>query len=47
MNNEERDKSSTELSDAEANIYSEYCGKVQVTCEHDCLDGSSWIAIEW
>ena len=30
----------------EVNVYSDDCGKIQVDCLNDCIDGSAWLSIE-
>ena len=27
-------------------VYSDDCGKIQVDCLNDCIDGSAWLSIE-
>ena len=35
-----------ELTEEEVNVYSDDCGKIQVDCLNDCIDGSAWLSIE-
>ena len=35
-----------ELTEEEVNVYSDDCGKIQVDCLNDRIDGSAWLSIE-
>lgn len=35
------------LTEEEVNVYSDDCGKIQVDCLNDCIDGSAWLSIEF